>query len=192
MYKRILSIVLISTLFLTACGTSTTKTSTETTRAFTNISVSYEEVEKSLCSAIPSGWQNHKITALYYGDDMVPYSFPYSDEVDCLEDSFDSFFNGAYPWHSYKLNKSEVKFVIFEFKSNSEIYKSLTEGNDFSYSASDVDHYHIFVSAINGQYVLLLQEIEWETENSGTVIAQSAPYKTEAGKAIYDAFMALK
>lgn len=221
MKKKLLSTVFVTTLlFLSACNstaTSTTKTNNEsdkttaatttsesestteattttaeTTRVFSKINVSYVDIEKALCASVPSSFKAGGVGPFSWNDEMVPLGEEYE---------------GAYPYYSFYLENgdagSSISFVIIEFKPDSETYKKLTEGKKLKIQVTSVDGKPIendfTASAINGQFVLFMVEEDHKYEEVDGIrmpkivySSDTAPYKTEAGAAIYTAFMALK
>ena len=204
----LISVALASALLLTSCSASTaatssvtetaatteatttaeaTTTTAETTPRVTKINSTYLDVDKALFLAVPSGFE---------ADACAP--FPYSDEMVTPGEQYE----GAYPNYAFALKDgTTVSYVVVEFKPDSETFKNLTVGSKvkFSYTNEEGNTYddELTISAINGQYVLYLKEEQMVYGDDGMptgikVLAEGAPYTTETGKAIYNAFISLK
>lgn len=212
MKKTLVSVLLASTLLLTACSSSTVATSSETvvtttteattttteaatttaetTQRITKINSTYAEVDKTLVKVFS--------TKEYGGSVVVANSNmdPYLPKDDDYEPGFPSYTIG---WNEGN-NSYTLDLVVIEYKTDSVEYKNLTVGSKILTNDS-FDDDELIVTAINGQYVLCLTEQTISGVNSlegdeldikTSTTSSSENYRSNLAKAIYDAFMSLK
>ncbi len=212
MKKSLVSVLLASTLLLTACSTSTVATSSETmatttTEATTTttetisttaettpkaakINLTYKDVDKALAKVFST--KEHSNSVVAANINMAPF-LPKDDDY---EPGFPSYTIG---WNEGN-NSYTLDLVVIEYKTDSVEYKNLTVGSKILTNDS-FDDDELIVTAINGQYVLCLTEQTISGVNSlegdeldikTSTTSSSESYRSNLAKAIYDAFMSLK
>lgn len=212
MKMSLVSVLLASTLLLTACSTSTVATSSETmatttteatttttetisttaetTRKAAKINLTYKEVDKALAKVFST--KEHSSSVVAANINMAPF-LPKDDDY---EPGFPSYTIG---WNEGN-NSYTLDLVVIEYKTDSVEYKNLTVGSKILTNDS-FDDDELIVTAINGQYVLCLTEQTISGVNSlegdeldikTSTTSSSESYRSNLAKAIYDAFMSLK
>lgn len=204
MKKTIFSIVLASTLLLTACGTSTGKKESETTTTLTTTSETVTTTEETTDEDETSEDETDA-PDLSETTKGLPEGYPTIEEVqDTLYKKINkgtaSVRKMDIPFSDPNLigfkemiitdstNNVECAVLILLFDTNSEVYKNLVVGEKFETTAfipSDNDS-PLVVTAINGPYVLSIFNTGKTDKNKSV-----APFKYSNSQAIYDAFVAI-
>lgn len=208
MKKTVFTIVLASTLLLTACGTSTGKKESETTTA----TITTSETETTTTAEATTTASEETTTETTKAESGTPESiattvgkpdgYPSIEEVQNLLSEkaqngsvvttvttntapvYDSYILG---FRSLLIDGRHLVFV-FQFDTNSSEYKNLVVGEKFNLTSvgqngvatNDPQR----VTAINGPYVLTIYE-------SGDLDKYAPPFNDARTQSIYDAFVAI-
>ena len=209
MKKTLFTIVLASTLLLTACGTSNGKKESETTTATITTSET-ETTTTAEATTTASEETTSETTKAASGIPETiattvgkPDGYPSIEEVQTLLSEKAQKDNGVIThittntvpvydpyilgFRSIFIDSSTLVF-IFQFDTNSSDYKNLVVGEKFN--LTNVDQNGVasndpqVVTAINGPYVLTIYE-------KGNLDKYAPPFEDANIQAIYDAFVAL-
>lgn len=205
MKKTVFTIVLASTLLLTACGTSTGKKESETTTATITTSETETTTTEETIDEDETSEDETDAPDLSETTKGLPEGYPTIEEVqDTLYKKINkgtaSVRKMDIPFSDPNLlgfkemvisdstNNVECAVLILLFDTNSDAYKNLVVGEKFETTAfipSDNDS-PLVVTAINGPYVLSIYNTGKTDKNKSV-----APFKYSNSQAIYDAFVAI-
>ena len=218
MKKSLFTIVLASTLLLTACGTSNGKKESETTTA----TITTSETETTTTAEVTTTASEETTTETTKAESGTPESiattvgkpdgYPSIEEVQNLlsekikleKDTkvtpttmpvYDPYILGFRSLSIQDCIDGKNQYVmifIFQFDTNSTEYKNLVVGEKFNLTSVNYDQVSNdpqVVTAINGPYVLtILNIVSQDNLDYGKDVA---PFKYSNSQAIYDAFVAL-
>lgn len=160
---------------------STSETTSETTEATTETTaVTIDDIASAVMKAMGHGASEFQESPYYNNDEnkasgiLNVRAFGFNDMADA------DFLGGVYAY-------------LFELDTESEKYKSLTEGGTLSYHVGDIPNSGEanseakgVVVAINGQFVFVMNEVF----DSGKSYNEKAPYHYENAQAALEAFKA--